>query len=66
MHLQVAHGAAYQDLRPAIPNDLPAGLRYLLEACWEDEPEARPNFSMIVTQLADTVAALPKRRGLFS
>ena len=65
-HLQVAYGAAVEGLRPAIPKDVPAGLRYLLEVCWEDEAEASPNFALIVSHLADTLTALPMARGIFS
>ena len=58
IHLQVAY--AVEDLRSAIPEDLPAGLN-LLKACWEDEAAARPTFSMIVSHMADTLAALSDR-----
>ena len=65
--MQVAEGVAYHNLRPQLPSGVPAGLRYLIEACWSDEPEARPDFSAIVGHMSDIMSNLPPpKRGFFS
>jgi serine/threonine protein kinase len=42
--------------RPAIPPDTPESLRTLMTACWDHEPQARPNFSEIVPRLEVIIA----------
>lgn len=40
-----------QNLRPPLPRDAPADLLELLQQCWHRNPEQRPSFDTIVTQL---------------
>jgi serine/threonine protein kinase len=39
------------DLRPTLPNDCPAYLRYCITSCWELSPKKRPKFSTICRNL---------------
>lgn len=65
--MQTAEGVAYHDLRPQLPSGLPGGVKPLLEACWDAEPEGRPTFAVIASHLADILSKLPPpRRGFFS
>ncbi len=40
-----------QGLRPPLPRDAPADLLDLLQQCWQRDPDKRPSFDTIVTQL---------------
>ncbi len=37
--------------RPPIPDEMPAGYRQLMVACWDEEPANRPPFTDILTWL---------------
>ncbi|CAI5533075.1 unnamed protein product [Closterium sp. Naga37s-1] len=50
--LQAAVAVALNGLRPMIPADCPAGLRRLIERCWDKCPEARPEFDEVVKEIA--------------
>ncbi|CAI5473770.1 unnamed protein product [Closterium sp. Yama58-4] len=50
--LQAAVAVALNGLRPTIPADCPAGLRRLIERCWDKCPEARPEFDEVVKEIA--------------
>ncbi|GJP74701.1 hypothetical protein CLOP_g5248 [Closterium sp. NIES-67] len=50
--LQAAVAVALNGLRPAIPAECPAGLRGLIERCWDKCPEARPEFDEVVREIA--------------
>lgn len=38
-------------LRPDLPKNAPSKLRYIIERCWEHDPEERPSAGWIVQQL---------------
>ena len=42
-----------------IPNDMPIGLRDLLEKCWKINPEDRPTFSEIIADLQEPRCLFP-------
>ena len=48
---QVAVEAAKGNLRPSIPSNCPAPLAELLQQCWAQNPEERPEFSDICERL---------------
>jgi len=41
----------YKHVRPRIPNDCLQSLRNLIERCWHHEPQERPTFQQIITEL---------------
>jgi len=40
-----------EGLRPAIPDEVPVGLRDIIQRCWHNEANLRPKFSAVVSQL---------------
>jgi hypothetical protein len=38
-------------LRPKLPESCPRRLAFLIQRCWEDKPDERPNFSEICREL---------------
>eukprot|EP00270_Netrium_digitus_P011444 TRINITY_DN3641_c0_g3_i1.p1 TRINITY_DN3641_c0_g3~~TRINITY_DN3641_c0_g3_i1.p1 ORF type:complete len:655 (-),score=150.28 TRINITY_DN3641_c0_g3_i1:80-1966(-) len=50
--VQAAVGVALNDLRPEIPANCPDWLRQLMQKCWARDPEARPTFAQVLSQLA--------------
>ena len=57
-HLQVLY-QVFNGVRPAMPDNLPAGYRALIQACWQRDPERRPSFAEVHCQLSAMHAALP-------
>lgn len=49
-NLQAAYAAAFKNTRPSL-DDLPQDLALILDSCWNEDPNARPNFSQIVQML---------------
>ncbi|XP_057459665.1 serine/threonine-protein kinase STY13-like isoform X2 [Actinidia eriantha] len=49
-NLQAAYAAAFKNARPSL-EDLPEDLALILDSCWKEDPNARPNFSQIVQML---------------
>ncbi|KAI4367376.1 hypothetical protein MLD38_023119 [Melastoma candidum] len=49
--LQAAVGVVQKGLRPTIPKNAHPKLVELLERCWQQDPELRPDFSEIITIL---------------
>eukprot|EP00249_Psilotum_nudum_P020287 c27638_g2_i2 orf=885-1880(+) len=47
-NLQAAYAAAFKNLRPVVPDGLPAELVFILQACWAEDPNVRPTFGQIV------------------
>lgn len=58
--VQVAYAVVNKNLRPTIPDDCPTELADLMEQCWKDNPERRPNFYQIVQILEDVEMSLPE------
>jgi len=51
--------AAYESLRPTIPDDCPGGLRDLMTTCWADKPSQRPSFAEILKKLEGISKSFP-------
>ncbi|XP_059657985.1 serine/threonine-protein kinase STY13-like isoform X2 [Cornus florida] len=49
-NLQAAYAAAFKNVRPSL-EDLPEELAMILSSCWEEDPNARPNFSQVIQML---------------
>lgn len=56
--LQVAQAVGFYDLEPPLPFGVPRRLHRLLEACWSSEPDERPAFKHVVTELRAILADL--------
>lgn len=67
--LQAAVGVVQKGLRPPIPNNSHPKLAELLERCWQQDPNHRPDFSEIIEilrQIAKEVNGKDDRHGFFS
>ncbi|KAM1080696.1 hypothetical protein FF1_015336 [Malus domestica] len=51
-NLQAAYAAAFKNVRPSSEN-IPEELNIILTSCWQEDPNARPNFSQIIQMLLD-------------
>ncbi|TYH76203.1 hypothetical protein ES332_D04G068900v1 [Gossypium tomentosum] len=49
-NLQAAYAAAFKNVRPSA-EDLPEDLASIVTSCWQEDPNARPNFSQIIQML---------------
>ncbi|KAG7954449.1 hypothetical protein I3843_11G018900 [Carya illinoinensis] len=49
-NLQAAYAAAFKNVRPSA-EDLPEELATIITSCWQEDPNARPNFSQIIQML---------------
>ncbi|EXB93906.1 Serine/threonine-protein kinase HT1 [Morus notabilis] len=49
-NLQAAYAAAFKNVRPSA-EDLPEQLATILTSCWQEDANARPNFSQIIQML---------------
>lgn len=49
-NLQAAYAAAFKNVRPSA-EDLPDDLALMLTSCWQEDPNARPNFGQIIQML---------------
>ncbi|PWA97146.1 protein kinase superfamily protein [Artemisia annua] len=49
-NLQAAYAAAFKNLRPSA-DDLPEDLALIVTSCWNEDPNARPNFTQIIQML---------------
>lgn len=58
-NLQAAYAAAFKQVRPSIPDDLPNDLVFILQSCWAEDPNSRPNFTQIVRMLNTFLFTLP-------
>ncbi|KAK8928652.1 Serine/threonine-protein kinase HT1 [Platanthera zijinensis] len=56
-NLQAAYAAAFKNVRPSAEN-LPEDMAAILTSCWEEDPNARPNFSQIVQMLLHYLSTL--------
>jgi len=46
--MEVAYAAAERGLRPSIPTVCPEGYAELMQRCWSDNPENRPDFTEVL------------------
>ncbi|XP_048443947.1 serine/threonine-protein kinase STY13 isoform X2 [Pyrus x bretschneideri] len=56
-NLQAAYAAAFKNVRPSSEN-IPEELNIILTSCWQEDPNARPNFSQIIQMLLDFLYAI--------
>jgi len=49
--MEVAYAAAERGLRPTIPSVCPEGYAELMQRCWSDEPDNRPDFTEVLEGL---------------
>ena len=49
----------FNGVRPAMPDNLPAPYKGLIQACWQRDPEQRPSFAEVHDKLAAIYSALP-------
>uniref|UniRef100_A0A0D6R5L4 Protein kinase domain-containing protein n=1 Tax=Araucaria cunninghamii TaxID=56994 RepID=A0A0D6R5L4_ARACU len=57
-NLQAAYAAAFKNVRPSLEG-LPEELASVLQACWAEDPNMRPNFTQTVRRLNAFLSALP-------
>ncbi|KAH7435304.1 hypothetical protein KP509_06G058900 [Ceratopteris richardii] len=52
-NLQAAYAAAFKGTRPSLSDDanLPEELVFIMQSCWAEDPQVRPNFSQVVRLL---------------
>eukprot|EP01018_Ginkgo_biloba_P000745 Gb_06689 [translate_table: standard] len=58
-NLQAAYASAFKQVRPSLPDDLPNDLVFILQSCWAEDPNIRPNFTQIVRMLNTFLYTLP-------
>ncbi|KAM0950544.1 putative dual-specificity kinase TKL-Pl-4 family [Dioscorea sansibarensis] len=58
-NLQAAYAAAFKQVRPALPEDTPEELTFIVQSCWVEDPNIRPNFSQIIRMLNAFLFTLP-------
>ncbi|RWR72339.1 serine/threonine-protein kinase HT1 [Cinnamomum micranthum f. kanehirae] len=56
-NLQAAYAAAFKKARPSV-DSLPKDLVALLESCWEEDPNSRPEFQQISSMLTSFLNSL--------
>ncbi|KAD3641117.1 hypothetical protein E3N88_30341 [Mikania micrantha] len=49
-NLQAAYAAAFKNVRPSA-DDLQEDLAHIVTSCWQEDPNARPNFTQIIQML---------------
>lgn len=49
----------FNGVRPAMPDNLPAPYKALIQACWQRDPEQRPSFAAVHEKLAAMYNELP-------
>jgi len=60
-NLQAAYAAAFKQVRPGLPDDLHEDLAFILQSCWAEDPNIRPNFGQIIRLLNTFLCTLPER-----
>lgn len=58
-NLQAAYAAAFKQLRPPLPEDVPSELLFIVQTCWAEDPNARPSFNQIIRMLGAFLYTLP-------
>lgn len=57
-NLQAAYAAAFKHTRPAISKSLPEDLVFIIQSCWAEDPDVRPNFAQVVRMLTAFLSTL--------
>ncbi|KAI5068160.1 hypothetical protein GOP47_0016505 [Adiantum capillus-veneris] len=60
-NLQAAYAAAFKGTRPSLSENLnlPDELTFILQSCWAEDPNVRPNFAQVVRMLNSYLSMLP-------
>ncbi|RWR79037.1 serine/threonine-protein kinase HT1-like protein isoform X2 [Cinnamomum micranthum f. kanehirae] len=58
-NLQAAYAAAFKQVRPNLPGDMPQELVFIIQSCWVEDPNMRPTFSQIIRMLNAFLFMLP-------
>lgn len=60
-NLQAAYAAAFKGTRPSLSDslNLPDELVYIMQSCWAEDPNVRPNFAQVVRMLNTYLTTLP-------
>ncbi|XP_077214392.1 protein kinase superfamily protein [Tasmannia lanceolata] len=58
-NLQAAYAAAFKQVRPSVPEDMPQDLVFIIQSCWVEDPNLRPSFSQIIRMLNAFLFTLP-------
>lgn len=58
-NLQAAYAAAFKNTRPNISSNLHEDLVFILQSCWAEDPDVRPNFAQVVRMLNAFLCTLP-------
>eukprot|EP00850_Spirogloea_muscicola_P014586 SM000106S13934 [mRNA] locus=s106:80853:83893:+ [translate_table: standard] len=61
---EAAYNVVNHSVRPRIPAHCPPSLRGLMEQCWDNNPQVRPEFNDIITRLSNVQQELWTRRGV--
>ncbi|CAL5327322.1 unnamed protein product [Camellia sinensis] len=56
-NLQAAYAAAFKNARPSL-EDLPEELAIILDSCWKEDPNTRPNFTQIIQMLLQYLSTI--------
>jgi serine/threonine protein kinase len=59
-NLQAAYAAAFKKVRPEVGKEnFPSELVFILQSCWAEDPDSRPNFTQVVRMLNAFLSTLP-------
>ncbi|KAI5080842.1 hypothetical protein GOP47_0004025 [Adiantum capillus-veneris] len=60
-NLQAAYAAAFKGTRPSLSDslNLPDELVYIMQSCWAEDPNVRPNFTQVIRMLNTYLTTLP-------
>ncbi|KAK1284804.1 Serine/threonine-protein kinase HT1 [Acorus calamus] len=58
-NLQAAYAAAFKQVRPVMPEDMPPELVFIVQSCWVEDPNTRPSFNQIIRMLNAFLFTLP-------
>ncbi|MCO5614439.1 hypothetical protein L7F22_068721 [Adiantum nelumboides] len=60
-NLQAAYAAAFKGTRPNLSEslNLPDELVYIMQSCWAEDPNVRPNFTQVIRMLNTYLTTLP-------
>lgn len=58
-NLQAAYAAAFKKVRPSLADGFPEELVFIIQSCWAEDPDVRPNFAQVVRMLSAFLFSLP-------